>query len=185
MHATLLGRLRKISAGALMHLRSSMNYEDKNMLQHLKGFVALLAVAGLCAAISAAAVHTGRDLLRGDVPAQQTGDYSRYFSATQQDVVLFGTSTCPFCKDVRDHLAKRGVRFADLVVDKDESAAELFESLDSDSVPVLLIGATRINVFAPEQIDAAIKTWLTSACGELSDGNCNASAQRDSIPPKE
>ncbi len=39
-------------------------------------------------------------------------------------VTIYSTSTCPYCKQLKDYLSSRGVDFEEKVVDRDASARE-------------------------------------------------------------
>ncbi len=116
----------------------------------------IIAVLSICGIIGAGAIQINRWVDSEEPQILETGDYQEYFAQTGSKVVLFGTSTCPFCVKAREYFADNGVEFADLVVDKDAAAGKLFWQLDSDTVPVILIGQKRINGFSPSDIELAL-----------------------------
>ena len=82
----------------------------------------------------------------------QTGDYSAIYAEAKNDVVLFSTSTCPYCKKMREMLDEMGVSYRDYVLDKSPEGEPLFAKIDGQGVPVLLVGDTQINGFEPNVI---------------------------------
>jgi glutaredoxin len=93
----------------------------------------------------------------------QHGDYSTYFPDASTRVVVYGTSTCPFCAKARAHLAKQQVAFADFNVDKSAAANQQFKALKGAAVPVILIGDRLITGFQPDVIDDALRAAAQSS----------------------
>ena len=122
----------------------------------IKNAVAMTLTAAISAAIGIGAVKAYQASTNEKPPVVETGDYSRYFSQTSGDVVLFGTSTCPYCENVRQYLQERNIDYVDLVVDQDKVASQLYEDLGARAVPVLLVGNTRVNGYSPEHLRAAL-----------------------------
>lgn len=129
------------------------------MKDAIKTGLALAATAGLSLALGFGAMNAYRSSTPETPPIVQSGDYTKYFSQTGGRIVLFGTSTCPYCAQLRDYLAERQVPFVDLVVDMDNTASELYAELGARTVPVLLVGNTRINGFSREHIDPVLNAY--------------------------
>lgn len=85
------------------------------------------------------------------------GEYSAYFPDARTKVVLYGTSTCPYCLKARDYLRGKNIAYADFNVDESEQARKEFTSLKGTGVPVILIGDRLITGFKPAVIDDAIE----------------------------
>lgn len=77
-------------------------------------------------------------------PAIQAGDYASIIDAARRPVVLFATTTCPYCREARHLLDAMGVEHAVLEIDASASARELFAQLDVSGVPVLVTPGFRI-----------------------------------------
>ena len=75
------------------------------------------------------------------------GDYSRLYAEAGKPVVLFSTSTCPYCKQTRALFDAAGVQYADYVIDESESAEQKFKSLGGSTVPLVFIGDREIRGF--------------------------------------
>ena len=73
---------------------------------------------------------------------------------TGKKVVLFSTSSCPWCSRVKNYLRQNKVRVKEIRVDRDpEAAKDLVKMTGQMSVPVLLIGRAKVVGFDKEKID--------------------------------
>jgi glutaredoxin len=86
------------------------------------------------------------------VPAYVSGHYADVFQRAGKPVVLFSTSTCPYCQHTRDLLRAQSVDYEDLVIDQSPEAKRQFEALAGSAVPVLFIGDRRITGFHEDTI---------------------------------
>ncbi len=69
-------------------------------------------------------------------------------------VVLFSSSSCPWCSRAKNYLRQKGVRVKEIRVDKDRDAArDVVRMTGQMSVPVLLIGSAKIAGFDKYKID--------------------------------
>lgn len=118
----------------------------------------LIAVIGIC---FVAGLYGG-PLVRGiyarlfPPPAYTTGDFSSLYKAAGEPVVLFSTSTCPFCKETRALFAEKRVAYADYIVDKSKGAESGFKKLDGSAVPMIFIGNRRIVGFNKPIIESSL-----------------------------
>lgn len=85
-------------------------------------------------------------------PAYVTGDYADLHRQTEKAVVLFSTSTCPYCQKTRELLAEEHVDYRDFVVDRSADAEREFKALGGGGVPQLFVGNRRITGFRPDAI---------------------------------
>lgn len=119
-----------------------------------------LKTAGLYALILAAGLGVG--LGAAKIPKllerpYQTGNYSTHFADANSKVVVYGTTTCPFCAKARDYLAEKKVAYSDFNVDKSDVAQQKYKTLNVKAVPAILIGDRLITGFRPDAIDDALK----------------------------
>jgi len=115
------------------------------------GLYALILAAGLAVGLGAAKLPK---LLERPY---QTGDYTSHFAEAKSKVVVYGTTTCPFCAKAREYLAEKKVAFADFNVDKSDAAQKQYATLKVKAVPAILIGDRLITGFRPDAIDDALK----------------------------
>jgi len=81
--------------------------------------------------------------------AQQTKHYPR--------VVLFSSSSCPWCARAKNYLRQNGVRVKEIKVDKDPDAAkDVVRMTGQMGVPVLLIGRAKVVGFDKGKIDRLV-----------------------------
>jgi glutaredoxin len=59
---------------------------------------------------------------------------------SQFPVTLYTADACPPCEEARVHLRRRGVPFAEVMVETDLEGAELKRRTGTDSVPVMTLG---------------------------------------------
>ena len=69
-------------------------------------------------------------------------------------VLLFSSSSCPWCSRAKNYLRQNGVRVKEIKVDKDPDAAkDVVRMTGQMSVPVLLIGRAKVVGFDKGRID--------------------------------
>ncbi len=91
--------------------------------------------------------------LKGDYTE---GNYTAYFPDPATKVVMYGTSTCPYCAKARAYLNERGIAYADYDVQNSPAAQEAGK-FEGKGVPLILIGNRRIEGFNPPVYDDALK----------------------------
>ncbi len=73
-------------------------------------------------------------------------------------IKVYSTPTCTKCRALKDFLKERNIKFDDINVASDTSAAqEMIEKSGQMSVPVIEIDGTVIAGFDKEKIKAALK----------------------------
>ena len=59
---------------------------------------------------------------------------------TDKKVVIYSTSTCPYCKRAKEYLSRKGISYTDIDVVQDrEKAKEMTQKSGQMSVPVIII----------------------------------------------
>ena len=71
-------------------------------------------------------------------------------------ITVYTGSRCPHCAQLKRWLTEQGLSFREACVDRDARAAKDFARLGARSVPVTLIGDTRIDGFQPARLRAAL-----------------------------
>lgn len=91
-------------------------------------------------------------------PAQYaTGDHTALYAKAGNEVVMYATTTCPYCAKVRDLLTAEGVKYTEYQIDKSEAANAEFIAKGGIGVPLLYIGERRIDGFREPVIREALK----------------------------
>jgi glutaredoxin len=71
-------------------------------------------------------------------------------------ITLYSTAGCPHCRQARQYLERKGLRFQEFDVARNPRAQKAFARLGARGVPVILIGEARIDGFDRRRIDAAL-----------------------------
>ena len=85
-----------------------------------------------------------------------TGDHAALYAKAGNEVVMYATTTCPYCAKVRDVLATEGVKYTEYQIDKSEAANAEFIAKGGIGVPLLYIGERRIDGFREPVIREAL-----------------------------
>jgi glutaredoxin len=127
------------------------------MPKTLKTLLAILMIP-LCFAIGLYAGPHASPAYRAMFPEPEykTGDYSALYAQAGREIVLYSTSTCPYCTKVRDLFAKQGVEFTEYQIDKSKAAAADFQRRGGQYVPLLYIGEREIAGFREQAIRDAL-----------------------------
>ncbi|MBS0582290.1 MAG: glutaredoxin family protein [Proteobacteria bacterium] len=103
------------------------------------------------------AVYSGYKHLFPD-PEFQSGDFSAIRAQAGSEVVLFTTSTCPYCKKAREMLDARHIKYVDYTIDKSIGAEKLFEQQGGGAVPLIYIGNRKIRGLRESAVLDALST---------------------------
>jgi glutaredoxin len=77
---------------------------------------------------------------------------------TQAQVVMFATSWCPYCAQVRELFAAHGVRYVEFDIERDHEEARFHQDvLHQGGVPTIVIGNRLVVGFDEKQISAGLK----------------------------
>jgi len=91
---------------------------------------------------------------RGDQAPQNP----TYQQRTDNQVELFVTSWCPYCKQAKDFFRTRGITIKVYDIEKDPQAAARKKKLDGGGgVPFAVINGKNISGYAPEQYTNALR----------------------------
>jgi glutaredoxin len=87
-------------------------------------------------------------------------DESKPSVATKKthEVILYGTSWCPYCRKAREFFSSRGIDFTDYDIEKDKEAAIRKKELDPrGGVPFAIINGRSVRGFSESAYERAIK----------------------------
>ncbi len=121
--------------------------------------MSLIVVILIATAVGIGITKFVSPLIKGADVISEKGDYSQYYVNKAHKIVMFGTSTCPYCTKLRKLLSKQNVDYTEYVLDKNTDGRELFKQLGNNSVPVLLIGNTKINGFSESDTLKALQEF--------------------------
>lgn len=80
------------------------------------------------------------------------GDYQKYFTGASQQVIVYGNSTCHYCKNAREFLRAKNIDFSDRNIEESKDAAAQFKELGGDSVPLIIVGSEKITGFHEKEL---------------------------------
>lgn len=89
-------------------------------------------------------------------PQYTTGDHSALYAKAGQPVVMYATTTCPYCAKTRKLFAEKGVRYTEYQIDKSQDANKDFLAKGGIGVPLLYIGDRRIDGYREAAILEAV-----------------------------
>lgn len=85
-----------------------------------------------------------------------TGSSDKVEFAKTEDVVLYGTKTCGYCKKVRAMLSERGIPYTDIDLQRSAEGRKRFEELNGNGVPLLVIRGEVIRGYDERRIKQAL-----------------------------
>ena len=77
-------------------------------------------------------------------------------ASTQPRIIIFTSSSCPWCNRVKQYLRERRFRFRDVNVERDPEGAREMRRRNIMGVPVVLINNRPIVGFDKAKIDKAL-----------------------------
>ena len=86
----------------------------------------------------------------GGAPMARTS--SPQVKATKQ-VVIYTTSECPYCKQAKQFLARKGVPFREVNIDMSLTGKDDFNRLGGSGVPLIMVGDHKIQGFNQEALE--------------------------------
>ena len=72
-------------------------------------------------------------------------------------ITLYSTRNCAYCRQARQYLQQKGLRFQEFDVQRNPRAQKDFARLGARGVPVILVGDTRIDGFDRKRLDTLLK----------------------------
>jgi len=75
-------------------------------------------------------------------------DVQFYQGSESNNVTMYATSWCGYCKKARAYFKKNGISYIEYDIEKDERAKRMYDLLGGKGVPVILVGKKRMNGFS-------------------------------------
>ena len=66
-----------------------------------------------------------------------------------QDVVMYSTTWCGYCKQARRYFQQNSIAFAEYDVEKSDKGKRDYKKMNGRGVPIILVGDKRMNGFSP------------------------------------
>jgi glutaredoxin len=74
-----------------------------------------------------------------------------------QEVILYTTSWCPYCKQAKAYFDSKGIPYTEYDVEKDSAAAARRNGMGGRGVPFAIVNGERISGYSPVAYEAALK----------------------------
>lgn len=71
-------------------------------------------------------------------------------------IVMYATSTCPYCAKARAYMEARGIAYEERNVDHSRAASQEFHQYGGRGVPLFVVGSEVLYGFSAAALDAAI-----------------------------
>jgi glutaredoxin len=73
--------------------------------------------------------------------------------AKQPRVVVYTTSTCPYCKMAKDYLARKGVPYREVNIEASQENYNEYKQLGGNGVPLIIVGDRKMEGFSEQALD--------------------------------
>ena len=71
---------------------------------------------------------------------------------SRPEVKMYATSWCPYCAKARAYFARRGITYLEVDIEKSKEGRAEYSRLGARGVPVILVGAQRMNGFSEARL---------------------------------
>ena len=88
-------------------------------------------------------------------PATVTGSASA--GGTRPQIRMYSTDWCVYCRKAREYMARNRIRYTELDVEKSATAKAEYQHLGGRGVPVIFVGAQRMNGYSEEGFAQMLK----------------------------
>lgn len=75
---------------------------------------------------------------------------------TRPDVIMLGTSWCPYCYQARRYFTNNAIHYCEYNIEQSEQGQRLYNRLGGGAIPILIIGKHRLSGFDQRAIDKAL-----------------------------
>ena len=72
-------------------------------------------------------------------------------------ITLYSTHSCPYCRQARQYLEDKGLRFQELDIQQNIRAQRMLARIGARAVPVIMIGDARVDGFDRKRLDSLLK----------------------------
>lgn len=76
-------------------------------------------------------------------------------------ITLYSTRNCPYCRQAKQYLQRKGVRFQEFDIQRNICAQRTLARMGARAVPVIMIGDTRVDGFDQKRLDGLLKRICT------------------------
>jgi len=73
------------------------------------------------------------------------------------EIRMYATDWCPYCRKAQAFFAQQGIRYAHIDIEKSETGKAEYQRHGGRGVPLILVGAQRMNGFSEERLAQMLK----------------------------
>ena len=95
--------------------------------------------------------YSGTPVVSGKAPAPAA-------AAARAEVKMYSTDWCGYCRQAREYFARNGIRYTEVDIEKSAAARSEYERLGGRGVPVILVGAQRMDGFGEARLSQMLKS---------------------------
>ena len=77
-------------------------------------------------------------------------------STPKPDIIMLSTSWCPYCKQARRYFTNNDMKYCEYDIERSTIGNQIYNSVNGQAVPVILIGDTKLNGFSERAITQAL-----------------------------
>jgi glutaredoxin len=99
-------------------------------------------------------VDSDAELVKLNIKSYTGADVSDSGVAVNDKVVMYSTSTCPYCIKAKRYFKKNNIPFEERDIGKNKSARREFKELDGRGVPLILVGDKQMRGFSQRGFDS-------------------------------
>ncbi|MDR3401374.1 MAG: glutaredoxin family protein [Chthoniobacter sp.] len=89
----------------------------------------------------------------GGQPVPRTATGGSGESARFKPVVMYTTSHCPYCKQAKAYLTRRGVPFREVDIEASGVGKLEYQRLGGNGVPLIMVGGTKVEGFDEQELN--------------------------------
>lgn len=78
------------------------------------------------------------------------------------DIVMLSTTWCPYCKEARRYFSNNDLAYCEYDIERSGTGKRLYESINGQGIPVILIGKHKLNGFNERSVKKALEILHTS-----------------------
>jgi glutaredoxin 3 len=98
-----------------------------------------------------------RSSLRSSSSSVAVGKIDSGSGASNKQVVMYTTATCPACVAAKQYLSRKGIPYEERDVERSPSAAAEFERLGGRAVPLIVVGNETMVGLDPRRLDEMLE----------------------------
>jgi len=84
-------------------------------------------------------------------------NHAQYFAGLDQDVIMYATKWCPYCKRMRAYFQEHKIRYFEYDIEQSSKGRQQFKALGGRGVPLVLVRDRLIRGYNPKAVSRALE----------------------------